>query len=320
MSLLRDSRDRPFLMLLLQGSLLLPAGMIVFAAHRESNFAFWVATLLFFATYFGHLERFITMYHDLNHSTLFARRFGWLNGYVNGVFGPLYGVWPGTYFGHHVLMHHPCENLADDVSSTLPYRRDSASSFIRYYLRFFGSVPATARFLAGRYPGRYAARMLAGEAATVAVFGVLAWADVAAAIVVVAAPLLVTRSLLIIGNWAEHAFVDPAAPDDPLRNTTDCIGSSVNGRAFNVGYHSVHHMWPTAHWTTLSERFDPERWGRADAVVLRDLNYPQVWWLLMTRQYGALAERFVQLPGAPTRTRAEVVDLLRHRVQPIRVA
>jgi hypothetical protein len=45
---------------------------------------------------------------------------------------PLFGVPPGVYRLHHVIMHHVEDNAAGwDLSSTEPFQRDSALSFVR---------------------------------------------------------------------------------------------------------------------------------------------------------------------------------------------
>lgn len=66
----------------------------------------------------------------------------------------LFGCTPHTYFAHHVLLHHPTNNLADDPSSTMGYRRDNARDFARYWARFFFSVAALRVALRARYPRR----------------------------------------------------------------------------------------------------------------------------------------------------------------------
>ena len=46
-----------------------------------------------------------------------------LNLYIPWLLGPFFGETPETYFVHHVGMHHVEENLEDDLSSTMPYKR-----------------------------------------------------------------------------------------------------------------------------------------------------------------------------------------------------
>jgi hypothetical protein len=48
-------------------------------------------------------------------------------------------------------------------------------------------------------------------------------------------PLLVTRALLMMGNWAQHAFVDPEHPTDDYRTVVAFVNSGYNRRGFNYG-------------------------------------------------------------------------------------
>jgi len=53
-----------------------------------------------------------------------------------------------------------------------------------------------------------------------------------------------------------------------------------------------------------------------DAIVLDGVDFTQVWFMLMTKQYKALAKRFVDLRDV-RRSDDEIVDLLRERTRPI---
>lgn len=315
--LLNDPRDVPLMSLAARATLLLPAALSVWLAPPRFRVA---ASALYLLVYFVHLERFITMFHDVNHRPLFRRRFRILNRFVAGVLGPLYGSTPNTYHAHHVLMHHPANNLEHDVSTTLPYRRDSIRDFLRYYVRFFFSLFALRSFLRARYPNRPTPSrlLMTGELGFWAIAGAAAWVDPWAALLVFVFPVVVTRTVLIIGNWGEHAFVDPREPGNLFRNSTNLLGR-INERDFNVGYHICHHLRPAAHFSTHPAWFEAnrERYGREDAIVLRDMHYPDLWLLLMMKRYTTLADRYVHLPGAPVRTREEIVTLLKARVEPV---
>lgn len=57
---------------------------------------------------------------------------GWLNTIAPYILAPLYGVPPGTYRLHHVIMHHVEDNKAGwDLSATECYQRDSLAHFAR---------------------------------------------------------------------------------------------------------------------------------------------------------------------------------------------
>jgi hypothetical protein len=133
-SVLCDRRDLPFLRLMLVLAVtVLPTGV---ALYWPGAFRPWLAALhLALVVYF--LGPFVLMLHNTSHRRLFRRPFGWANRLIPWVFGPFFGESPETYFTHHVGMHHPENNLAADISTTMPYVRDRASDFARYFLRFF---------------------------------------------------------------------------------------------------------------------------------------------------------------------------------------
>jgi fatty acid desaturase len=126
---------------------------------------------------------------------------------------------------------------------------------------------------------------------------------------------------MMAGNWAQHAFIDPADPLNDRKSSIVCINTRYNQRCFNDGYHIGHHEKPNLHWSEMPRDFLAKRelYAREGAVVFEGIDYFQVWALLMTKRYDVLARRFVELGDAP-RTEREIVALLRHRTQPISVS
>ncbi len=318
--LIRDPRDLPLFEHAVRGSSIVPAAIGVFAASAFGSPAvFWIAAAVFILVYAVNLERFITMFHDVNHNRLFKPQWWWLDTYLQVAFGTLYGSTPYTYFVHHVLMHHPTENGIDDESTTLPYRRDSLWDFARYFARFWGSMLLVAKFARRRYPKTtWPSKLVAGEVGCWVLAALGLWFAPGATAIVLLLPTIITRSLMIAGTWGEHAFVDPKDPMNPYRSSLDLRGP-LNERCFNVGYHIGHHIRPGAHFTSQPQWFEEhaERLAAEDSIVLRDLHYYQVTALLLLKQYSFLADRYVQLPGAPERDRNGIIALLRERTEPV---
>lgn len=321
--LLRDPRDLPLLAQLVRGSVLVPLALAVWVAWwRGGGVPLLVACGAHLLAWILLLERFITMFHDVHHSRLFRRPWRVLDHYVQLVYGPLFGSVPYTYFCHHILMHHPTDNGAADLSSTEPYQRDSVGDFLRYFVRFWASTLPVAAFVHRRYTrSGHARRLVLAELGWLALVGLGLWWAPVPTLVVVVVPTVCTRSMLILGNWGEHAFVDPQDPGNLWRNSLDLHGP-LNDRCYNVGYHIGHHIRPGAHFSSQPGWFraNAQTFGEQDAIVLQGLHYPQVCLWLLLKRYDALAARFVQLPGAPVRGHDEVVALLRSRVAAIPVA
>jgi hypothetical protein len=149
-SLINDPRDVPFVALMLVASLcIFPVAGYLFYLR---DFPWWYGAAYLAFIFLVFVDRFILMLHNTSHRKLFTRKYRLLNLYVPWVLGPFLGESPETYFTHHIGMHHPEANLEEDVSTTMPFRRDSFLHFLRYYGRFMvagiidlGGYAATSR-------------------------------------------------------------------------------------------------------------------------------------------------------------------------------
>jgi fatty acid desaturase len=310
--LIHDARDLPFLKLMvLLSATVIPTGILLYVPHC---FRWWLAGAhLALVIYFS--GPFVLMLHNTSHRRLFRRPWDWLNQYIPWVLGPFFGESPEAYFTHHVGMHHPENNLDNDISSTLPFRRDRLIDFLRYFghFFFFGFFDLIGYFVK---KGRRSllARTLAGELSFYFAVTALLLVDWRATLVVFVVPLVITRFAMMAGNWGQHAFVDEASPGNSYRNSITCINSAYNRRCFNDGYHIGHHLKATRHWTELPEEFrsQRDRYASEGAIVFEGLDFFSVWACLMLGRYDWLARRFVEL-GDVRRTPEEVIALLRSR-------
>ncbi|HEX6767537.1 MAG TPA: fatty acid desaturase [Polyangiaceae bacterium] len=285
------------------------------------SFSWWLAAGYWLLWGVLFLDRYILMLHCVSHRPLFRGRFRIFNAYIPVVLGAFCGETPETYFAHHLGMHHKEANGAADLSSTMRYQRDSFGDWLKYFGSFlFFGFPTLVRYLYSVGRVRLARRVLVGEPAfwamVVLVGLVSGWQ---AAFVVFVAPVLVVRTLLMVGNWSQHAFVDPADSENSYRNSISCINTRYNRRCFNDGYHIVHHLRPALHYTEMPGEFEANRarYGAADAIVFDGLDYFQVWLCLMTGRVRRLARAFIRLPGAPERSESEVIAFLKSRLAPI---
>ena len=314
LQLLNDPRDLPQARLVLQCTVIVLAAAGLFAA---GSFSWWFAAgyWALWGSLFG--DRVTTMLHTFIHRPLFKRKYGWLNEYVTWVIAPLFGQTPTSFYVHHIGMHHPEQNLSRDLSSTMHFQRDSFPEFLRYYLRFV--LLGTPELIAYHWKKRRTkllARFVGGKLFWWALVGALAAWSWQPTLVVLVIPYLLTDFMLMAGNFAQHSLIDPDAPADPFKSSITCLSDRYNGRCFNDGYHTFHHVRPTAHYSELRQDFEQnrEKYGQADAIVFEQLDFISLWFLLMTHRYRTIARYFVRLPGAPARTDDEVVALLRRRV------
>ncbi len=316
LKLINDPRDLPFLHFVVQANLIvMPIAVYLFLPGR---FSWWLAAVYLALVLLEFMGRFVLILHNTSHRTLFRRPYRRLNHYLPWCLGPFFGETPDTYYAHHVGMHHPENNLADDLSSTMRFQRDSALDFARYFARFFfgGVFEVTAyHWRRGHY--KLVRRELAGEIGFFCVVGLLLWWNWRPALVVFVVPWLVCRFAMMAGNWAQHAFIDAADPANPYRNSLTVVNCRYNRRCFNDGYHIGHHIRATRHWTDMPIDFAAQResYVRNDAIVLEGIDFFGVWACLMLKRYDWLARRFVHL-GEP-RSEEEIIALLKRRTRRI---
>ena len=265
-----DPRDVPFLALMASATLVvIPFAVYLFLPGR---FRWWLGFAYLALVMFGYVDRYILMLHNTSHRLLFRPRWRFMNLYIPWVLGPFFGESPETYFGHHLGMHHPENNLEEDLSSTMAYRRDRFSDFMRYWARFFFLIlfelPA---YLWRKKRDRLARRLLFGELTYMAWVGLMLWVNWRAALFVYVAPVLMVRFLMMAGNWGQHAFIDPARPANCYVNSITCIDTRYNRRCFNDGYHIGHHLRANRHWTEMPGELERNvaTYAREGAVIFR---------------------------------------------------
>jgi hypothetical protein len=260
--------------------------------------------------------RYGLMLHAVGHRPIFKREYRWMQAYIPWVLGPFLGHTPTSFAAHHMWMHHAENNMLGDGSATLPYRRDSFLHFLHYVSRFFfmGHIHLV-RYLTLRGRGKIARRFLIGEVCWFGLALVSLWLNWAAALVVFIIPMLMMRWLMMAGNFAQHAFVDMSDPDNAFKNSNNLINAKYNHKAYNDGYHIVHHIKPAMHWSEMSTYFEDnyQTFVDEDAVVFDGLNDNQaVWFLLMTQNYDKLARHLLNFHD---RSHDEKMAFLKERVR-----
>ncbi len=316
--LIVDPRDLPFMHFIVEATLIIvPLVFYIYVGPVS-----WIVVGLYVPfNVFFYMDRFILLLHNTSHRPLFRREYRILNYYIVCVLGPLFGETPETDFAHHIGMHHVEENLDADLSSTLRYQRDSVTGWLRYFLRFFfGAVFALSLYMARKRRRKLLMRIVAGELAFWICVGIACLMNWQATLVVFVFPVIICRTLMIAGNWAQHAFIDPSRPDDPFGCTITVINCRYNRRSFNDGYHIGHHRKTALHWTEMPGEFlnNHELYRSRDAIVFSGIDFIMVWALLMFKRYDLLARHFVEL-RSPARSHEEIVALLKGRTQMIPV-
>jgi len=217
-----------------------------------------------------------------------------------------------------------------DLSSTMPYQRNSCLGFLHYWARFTfaGMVEVPLHSLR---VGNYKLFAQGIGCTTFWLFKVwlLSQFDALATAMVFVVPFFVASLALMFGNWSQHIFIDPdayedgVAKDDDLVNyklTFNTINSAENGLSFNDGYHVVHHRWASLHWMDMPRRFmeDLPTHAAQDTLVFRDADPIMVGLSVMTGAWDWLVERYVHYGQTPKpRSHDEILAELKRRLAPI---
>jgi fatty acid desaturase len=312
--LLNDKRDMPFIYLAMKITfMVIPAAILLFIVPAIQWW--WYATYLL-VLLIVFLGPYVLMLHNVCHRKLFKKKYNYLNRYIPWVLGIFFGQTPETYFYHHVTMHHPENNEPEDLSSTMKYQRDSIKAFLCYLGSFYlTGVINLAAYFKNKQRNKYALRILLGESFFILLSILLCFYNFKATLTVFILPLLFIRFAMMSGNWAQHAFIDAHNPEDIYKNSITCINSIYNKKCFNDGYHIGHHLRPYMHWTEMPADFKKNIALYKDnkAIVFFGLDYFQIWFLLMTKNYRKLADSFVEL--GENRSIEEIIGFLKNRTR-----
>ncbi len=317
-SLIHDHRDVPFGHV----QVLNLTVMIGLAVWNFADFSVWSA-LAFLAWYYWQLGPYTLMLHNVSHRRYFIKRYQWLQWPFIVFLGMFFGHTPGSYFAHHIGMHHPENNLEDDLSSTMHLQRDSAADFFGHYLaRFlFLGTSDLSGYLNRHHREKMRRTFLVSQAVWLLFVAALCLLSWKASLLIFVFTVISTRTAMMAGNWGQHAFVDAARPDNCYVNSITCINSSYNRRAFNDGYHISHHWSATRHWTEHPQELldNLDEYAKNDAIIFEKIDFFVVWLLLMFKAYDRLASFYVPIDDR-NRSHDEIVALLKERTRRIDVS
>ncbi|AYA38640.1 fatty acid desaturase [Hymenobacter oligotrophus] len=317
---IQDKRDLPFARLVLNITLtLVPLAGLLYWPGLPGP-VWWAAAIAYhFLNNVTYKGPFGLMLHCTCHRILFKKKYAFLNHYLPWGIGLFFGQTPETYFTHHMGMHHAENNMPEDTSSTMRYQRDSVRSFLLYLGTFVlvGLYQMSSYFVrTGRR--KFLFRSIRGEVFFFALCVGLSFVNWPATFTVFILPFLISRVVMMLGNWTQHAFVDPAAPNDEYRNSITCINTKYNHKCWNDGYHASHHLKPALHWTAHPAEFTRtvHEYAAHDAIVFDGIHYLHLFAWLMLKRYDLMAKHFVNL-GDRYASDAEVIELLKTRTRRI---
>ena len=267
-----------------------------------------------------YARSFILGLHYSTHTPIFNKKWQFLRHITSNILCMFFGIPPLMYYAHHIAMHH-CENnrMPDDLSSTMPYQRDSKLEHFKYMLRFVIGIWIElpyCLFRKKRY--KVAAHCVCGELIFfTSIYYLFSFSPIATFFVFIV-PIIVISFALMQGNWKQHIFVDPDEVDNNYKSTYTCINTSTNALNFNDGYHVEHHENPAMPWHRLPEYFQGQiaNYAKHDGFIFTEIGSTQVGRLVLNGQLDRLADHYLNV-GQKQRTKAELIAEFKRRLQKI---
>lgn len=316
---INDKRDLPFIHLLTGIHLfVIPVAVFLYTPVLQGWYWWLVYVPYFYVSQLYFKGRFGLMLHCIVHRKLFKKKYTWLYNWVIWVVCPFFGHTPETYFVHHMGMHHVANNMLDDASSTLPYQRDSLRGFLAYVGRFLilGFRDTFLYFFRNKRKKFYM-RLAAGELSFYIFCVGMCFVNFHATLFIFLIPFVFARIVMMLGNWTQHAFVNPADLED---NSINCINTKYNKVCWNDGYHAVHHVRPALHYTEIPVEFlkNKDSFAKQKTPVFDGVHYLHIFFWLMTRRYDKLAKNLVNVNNTFS-SDEEAIALLKERTRKFRV-
>lgn len=315
---IKDERDLPFIYLSIYITFtLIPLAVLLYMPFITG----WVWWLLVIAYhYFNNMVfkgPFGLMLHCTSHRVLFKREYNFMNHYLPWVLAPFFGHSPETYFTHHIGMHHAEGNMEDDESTTMPYDRDTVGGFAHYFGKFLlVGIYHLCNYFFMKKRKRLLMRSVRGELLFIAFCIGMSFVNFPATLVVFIIPFFLYRLIAMMGNWAQHSFIDQNDPANDYKNSITCINTKYNHKCWNDGYHISHHEKQTMHWTEHPIYFQKTlpKYIENNAIVFDGIHFLHVFIYLMGKRYDLLAKNFVNL-GDRYKSDEEVIAFLKSRTR-----
>lgn len=319
---INDPRDLPFIYLLTAIHILVIPVAVLLYTPLLKGWQWWLVYIpYFYVSQMYFKGRFGLMLHCISHRKLFKKPYTWMYNWIIWVVCPFFGHTPETYFVHHMAMHHVENNMPDDASSTLAYKRDSLRGFILYVGRFlFLGFRDTFMYLFNRNRKKLYLRLTYGEISFYLFCVGMCFVNLHATLWLFIIPFIFARVVMMLGNWAQHSFLDKKDPEDMFTSAINCINTKYNQTCWNDGYHTVHHLRPGLHYTEIPGEFLKlkDKFAEKKTFIFDGIHYLHIFIWLMTKRYDKLADNLVNIDGTFS-NREEAITLMKERVKKITI-
>ncbi len=315
---IKDKRDLPFIYLLIKICLILIPLAVLLYTDVLQGWQWWTLAIVYQVINFIFRAPYGLMIHCISHRQIFKKQFKSVYHFIIWCIGPFLGHTPETYFSHHMGMHHVENNMPEDESSTMGYKRDSFLQFLKYEGLFLVSGFANLMVYLGiRKRKRMQHFAFAGELAFFIFCIAMCFINFKATMMVFVTTFIISRLIAMVGNWTQHAFVDPDDPANPYKNAITCINVKYNHKCWNDGYHTSHHERPALHWTEHPKYFMEklDEYAANKALIFDRADFGKIIFYLLQKKYDVLAKHVVNINGSTFANDEEIIELLKHRTQ-----
>ncbi|KAK0115724.1 hypothetical protein ONS95_000016 [Cadophora gregata] len=260
----------------------------------------------------------LMMHNHIHNNGVLAKPYATFDWAFPYVLEPLMGHTWDSYYYHHVKAHHVEGNGPDDLSTTIRYQRDSIWCFFQYEARFlllcWFDLPM---YFINKRKYNLAFKASSLEFASYTYLYLLARWQFKPALFVFLLPFLIMRIGLMLGNWGQHALVDDLEPDSDFRSSITLIDVPSNRFCFNDGYHTSHHLNPRRHWRDHPHAFlkAKERYSKEGALVFHNIDYMEITFRVLTKNYMYLAQQMVPIGDQIGMTQVELAEILKKKTR-----
>lgn len=329
--IMKDERDSPYLYSYIGIGIFAPLlfiGSYYFQvqyldANNHWGWQNWLAALVYnvmnYGPYFAFFSQVATMIHKEGHTPkgMFKGAFGIFNNFHGHVLSLLYGHVPQGYPMGHMRIHHKHDNAADDVTSTIFYDRSHAARFLIYLFEFslFWTGLSVAHYHYKKGKMEEFRKMVLGMVAFYGFMAVVMYINFWFGVAYLLIPHMSCIFLLAAINYTWHAWTDPSEPKNIYKNSITVLEGQYN--VFNEDFHVEHHKRPQTHWREYPVNYAKhiEEYKQNRAVIFRDTQAFEVFFLILFNDFEKMADKFVDLNG--DMTREEIIALLKYRLRPV---
>lgn len=240
MNLLRNRKDSKTLVFLL----VIVVIRLGFWWYSPEHFYVWLPLIAGLAFILYSIK------HNQIHLTVFYSTF------LNRLFDYIIGVFTGTSSNGviivHIINHHKENNKEADWGRT----EQSQSGFeVLNFLNYIFLTPINffkekRHWLLNNDQSRIAQRSKIESGLILITYTLMMIFQFKSTLFYIIFPNILVQLILVSFNYFQHRNCDPFSRFNHSRNFT---GNLLNVLTFNNGYHTAHHLYPSAHWTEYKE-------------------------------------------------------------------